>query len=289
MHGIGPFSSSCSQALHWSRCSSGATLSRGSPPRAVTSPVGAAISRGEQRPESSASPARGQPHAAGPRASSQSGRTTPPVRRTTPSNPADEHRPMGQGDRVRRPAEGFESAVAVRVADTARRSRRPTSHGCVAPFDDAVAHRTARPYDFDINQVSFTPSGPSSSRPGRQYYEFQSIVVAREDSPVRGGDQCRPPEGCRSFGAPGRDNEPGAIQDVIKPTTEALRCYNSNDAARCQALEAKQIEGMRRRLADGVLPHDDPGAGRRDRRPARNGRRWRTGSTSACSSTRAAP
>ncbi len=84
-------------------------------------------------------------------------------------------------------------------------------------------------------------SGPSSNDLTDGYYEFNQTVVARKDSPFAKVTSVARLKDSK-LGAQVGTTSLAAIQNVIKPTTEAS-VYDSNDAA-IQALEAKQIEGM---------------------------------------------
>ena len=133
--------------------------------------------------------------------------------------------------------------------------------------------------------MSFTADRAASNDLSDGYYEFNQTVVARKDSAFAKVTSVAGLKTAR-LGAQVGTTSLDAIQNVIKPTTDAS-VYDSNDAA-IQALEAKQIDGLRRRPPDRLLPDDDPDRGHDDRRASSAPRPAARRSTSACCSTRAA-
>jgi polar amino acid transport system substrate-binding protein len=135
--------------------------------------------------------------------------------------------------------EGFESAVAYAVAQELGFAKTDVVW-VVAPFNTAIAPGP-KAFDFDINQISFTPERAQSNDLTEGYYEFNQTVVVRKDSDFAGVKTVSGLKGAK-LGAQVGTTSLAAIQNVIKPTTEAS-VYDSNDAA-IQALQAKQIDGI---------------------------------------------
>jgi len=135
--------------------------------------------------------------------------------------------------------EGFESAVAFAVADQLGFAKADVVW-VVAPFNTVIAPGP-KAFDFDINQVSYTPERADANDLTDGYYTFNQTVVVRKDSTFA---KVTSVAGLRAakLGAQVGTTSLAAIQNVIKPTTQAS-VYDSNDAA-IQALEAKQIDGM---------------------------------------------
>ena len=154
-------------------------------------------------------------------------------------NPAGNAEPWDKDQGDPNTGEGFESAVAYAIAEELGFAKADVVW-VVAPFNTAIAPGP-KAFDFDINQVSYTADRAASNDLTDGYYEFNQTVVVRKDSPfakvtsVAGFKEAK-------LGAQVGTTSLAAIQNVIKPTTQAL-VYDSNDAA-IQALEAKTIDGM---------------------------------------------
>ena len=155
------------------------------------------------------------------------------------SNPAGNTKPWDKDQGDPNTGEGFESAVAYAVADKLGFSKADVVW-VVAPFNVAIAPGP-KAYDFDINQVSYTADRAASNDLTDGYYEFNQTVVVRKDSKFAKVTSVAGLKGAK-LGAQVGTTSLAAIQNVIKPTTEAS-VYDSNDAA-IQALEAKQLDGM---------------------------------------------
>jgi polar amino acid transport system substrate-binding protein len=135
--------------------------------------------------------------------------------------------------------EGFESAVAYAVADKLGFAKADVVW-VVAPFNTVIAPGP-KAFDFDINQVSYTPERAQSNDLTDGYYTFNQTVVVRKDSKFAKVTMVSGLKDAK-LGAQVGTTSLAAIQNVIKPTTQAS-VYDSNDAA-IQALEAKQIDGV---------------------------------------------
>jgi polar amino acid transport system substrate-binding protein len=155
------------------------------------------------------------------------------------SNPAGNTAPWDKDQGDPTTGEGFESAVAYAIAEQLGFAKGDVVW-VVAPFNTAIAPGP-KAFDFDINQVSFTTERAASNDLTDGYYEFNQTVVVRKDSAFATVTSVAGLKDAK-LGAQVGTTSLAAIQNVIKPTTEAS-VYDSNDAA-IQALEAKQIDGM---------------------------------------------
>jgi polar amino acid transport system substrate-binding protein len=136
--------------------------------------------------------------------------------------------------------QGFESAVAYAVAD--KLGFAPSSVSWIAvKFDNSYAPGATKPFDFDINQVSYTPVRAESVDLSDGYYSLTQALVTFKDSKIAAAKSIADLAGFQ-FGAQAGTTSLDTINNVIKPTKEA-RVYDSNDAA-IAALKAKQIDGI---------------------------------------------
>ncbi|MBA2718977.1 MAG: amino acid ABC transporter substrate-binding protein [Chloroflexi bacterium] len=155
------------------------------------------------------------------------------------TNPAGNAAPWDKDQGDPNTGEGFESAVAYAVAEQLGFAKADVVW-VVAPFNTAIAPGP-KAFDFDINQVSFTPERAESNDLTEGYYEFNQTVVVRQDSAFATVKSVAGLKDAK-LGAQVGTTSLAAIQNDIKPTTEAS-VYDSNDAA-IQALQAKQIDGI---------------------------------------------
>ncbi len=155
------------------------------------------------------------------------------------SNPAGNTAPWDKDQGDPTTGEGFESAVAYAVADKLGFTKADVVW-VVAPFNTAIAPGP-KAFDFDINQVSYTPERAEANDLTDGYYTFNQTVVVRKDSAFAKVTSVAGLKGAK-LGAQVGTTSLAAIQNVIKPTTQAS-VYDSNDAA-IQALQAKQIDGI---------------------------------------------
>lgn len=134
---------------------------------------------------------------------------------------------------------GFESAVAYAVAQQLGFAKGDVTWTYV-PFDNSYAPGP-KPFDFDINQVSFTPERAKVVDMSDGYYTVNQALVANKDTPIT---KVTTISGLKDFklGAQQGTTSYQFITDTIKPTAEAS-VYNDNTAA-IAALDAKQIDGI---------------------------------------------
>jgi polar amino acid transport system substrate-binding protein len=134
---------------------------------------------------------------------------------------------------------GFESAVAYAIADQLGFTKDQVIW-TYTPFDSSYAPGP-KAFDFDINQVSFTPERAQAVDMSDGYYVVNQAVVSLADNPVASATSVADLAKYR-FGAQIGTTSLKTITDVIKPTAEAS-VYDTNDAA-ISALNAKQIDAI---------------------------------------------
>ncbi len=134
---------------------------------------------------------------------------------------------------------GFESATAYAVAGKLGFAKGDVTWIYV-PFDSSYAPGD-KAFDFDINQVSYTPDRATAVDMSDGYYTVNQALVAKASTPIT---KVTTISGLKDFrlGAQQGTTSYQFIQDSIKPTTEAS-VYNDNTAA-VAALDAKQIDGI---------------------------------------------
>ncbi len=180
------------------------------------------------------------------------------------SENADGHKtdPWELGDPTN--GQGFESAVAYAVAAKLGFTKDQVAWIYV-PFDNSYKPGP-KTFDFDINEVSFTPERAQVVDMTDGYYFVNQAVAALATNPIA---KVTTISGLAAFklGAQVGTTSYSTITDVIKPTKDPS-VYDTNDAA-IAALKARQIDGIVDRPADGVL-HGRRPAQERDRgRPVR--------------------
>jgi polar amino acid transport system substrate-binding protein len=135
--------------------------------------------------------------------------------------------------------EGFESAVAYAVADELGFSKDEVTW-IVVPFNKSFAPGK-KSFDFDINQISYTPDRAGSVDMSDGYYSLNQAVVALKANDVASATSIADLTGYK-FGAQVGTTSYQTIQDVIQPTKEAS-VYDTNDAA-IAALKGRQIDAI---------------------------------------------
>ena len=134
---------------------------------------------------------------------------------------------------------GFESAVAYAVAGQLGFAADEVTWVAVK-FDNAYAPGP-KTFDFDINQVSFTPERAQTADLSDGYYFLNQSLVAIAGTPIAEARSVADLAGYQ-FGAQAGTTSYDTIVNVIKPTKEP-RVYDSNDAA-IEALKNTQIDGL---------------------------------------------
>lgn len=135
--------------------------------------------------------------------------------------------------------EGFESAVAYAVAKQLGFEASDVVW-VVVPFANSYAPGP-KTFDFDINQVSYTPERAASADLSDGYYSLNQGIVALKSNPVANAKSIADLKGYK-FGAQLGTTSYKTIQTVIAPTTEAA-VYDTNDLA-VAALKGKLIDAI---------------------------------------------
>jgi polar amino acid transport system substrate-binding protein len=134
---------------------------------------------------------------------------------------------------------GFESAVAYAVAK--RLGFTGTQVVWVyTPFNKAIAPGK-KSFDFDINQISYTPARAKVVTFSKSYYDVNQAIVVLKGTKIASVHDIA---GLRSFklGAQIGTTSYDFITSTIKPTTQPA-AYQQNAAA-VEALKNKQIDGL---------------------------------------------
>ena len=138
-----------------------------------------------------------------------------------------------------RSGEGYESAVAYAVASQLGFKSTQVVWKYV-PFNKAFAPGP-KPFDFDINQISYTPERAKVVGFSNSYYDVNQAVVVLNGTKIAA---VRTLAGLRAFklGAQLGTTSYTYIKDKIKPSKQPS-VYPQNAAA-IQALKNKQIDGL---------------------------------------------
>jgi polar amino acid transport system substrate-binding protein len=134
---------------------------------------------------------------------------------------------------------GFESAVAYAVAGALGFSADKVTW-VVVPFSNSFAPG-AKKFDFDINQVSYTPERAQAADLSDGYYFGNQTVVTLQSSSFAKATSITALQSAK-LGAQVGTTSYDAIVNVIMPTNQP-QVYDSNDAA-IQALKNKQIDAI---------------------------------------------
>ena len=135
--------------------------------------------------------------------------------------------------------EGYESAVAYAVAKQLGFDKSEVMWIHV-PFSNSYAPGP-KPFDFDINQISFTPARAKVVDFSDSYYDVNQAVVVNKGTPIASATTVaalKPYE----LGAQLGTTSYQFIKDTIKPSKQPS-VFPSNAAA-VQALKNKQIDGL---------------------------------------------
>ncbi|HET9519573.1 MAG TPA: ABC transporter substrate-binding protein [Candidatus Limnocylindrales bacterium] len=135
--------------------------------------------------------------------------------------------------------EGFESAFAYALAEELGFAKEDVVW-VVVPFDNAYAPG-AKPFDLDVNQVSFSAERAQAVDMSDGYYSLNQSIVALKDNGLASAKTVADLKAFK-FGAQTGTTSLDTITNVIAPTAEAM-IYNSNDDA-IAGLKAKQIDGL---------------------------------------------
>jgi polar amino acid transport system substrate-binding protein len=149
--------------------------------------------------------------------------------------------PKGSTWKINDPStgKGFESAVAYAVAKQMGFARSAVKWTYV-PFAKSYAPGK-KAFDFDINEISFTPARAKVVTFSKSYYDVNQAVVVRKGTPIA---NVHTVAGLRPYklGAQLGTTSYGYIVSKIKPSQKPA-VYQQNIAA-VTALKNKQIDGL---------------------------------------------
>jgi polar amino acid transport system substrate-binding protein len=134
---------------------------------------------------------------------------------------------------------GYESAVAYAIAQKLGFARNQVKWA-YAPFNKAIAPGP-KDFDFDINQVSFTPARARAVTFSISYYDVNQAVVVVKGTKIASADSIAALKPFK-FGAQLGTTSYDVIKRVIKPSQQPS-VFPSNSGA-VQALKNQQIDGL---------------------------------------------
>ena len=135
--------------------------------------------------------------------------------------------------------QGFESAVAYAVAGKLG-FKKDDVHWVVVPFEQSFKPGSKN-FDFDANQISFTPARAKSVDFSNSYYDVNQALVGLKGTPITTAKTTADVKKYK-LGAQIGTTSYDYIINVIKPSSKPL-VYDTNDAA-VQALKSGQIDGL---------------------------------------------
>jgi len=135
--------------------------------------------------------------------------------------------------------EGYESAVAYAVAKQLGFAKGKVQW-VVVPFNTAFAPGKKK-FDFDINEVSFTPARAKAVDFSKSYYDVNQAIVGLSARPIGQASSVADLKGYK-LGAQLGTTSYDYIVKNIKPSKKPA-VFDTNDAA-VQALKNKQIDGL---------------------------------------------
>ncbi len=178
--------------------------------------------------------------------------------------------PKGSPWKINDPStgKGFEPAVAYAVA--ARLGFKPSQVKWVyVPFNRSFAPGP-KAFDFDINQISYTPARAKVVSFSNSYYDVNQALVVLKGKPIA---KVKTIAGLKPFklGAQLGTTSYGFITSTIKPGEAAVGL--PAERRRDPVAEERPDRRARRRPADRVLRHGRPGAALDDPRAVPDGGR----------------
>ena len=138
-----------------------------------------------------------------------------------------------------RSGEGFESAVAFAVADKLGFSKGEVKW-IVVPFNTSFAPGPKK-FDFDINEISYTPARAKVVDFSNSYYNVNQAIVVKNGTPIA---QAKSIADLKPYklGVQIGTTSYQFIKDHIKPSKQPA-VYDTNDAA-VAALKNGQTDGL---------------------------------------------
>jgi polar amino acid transport system substrate-binding protein len=134
---------------------------------------------------------------------------------------------------------GFESAVAYAVAEKLGFSKDEVKW-TVVPFNSSYAPGPKK-FDFDVNQISITPSRAKRVDFSQPYFTAPQAVIALEGSSAAGAKTLADLAAAK-LGVQVGTTSLDAVTASIKPTSQPQVFNDSNDTVR--ALKSKRVEAI---------------------------------------------
>jgi polar amino acid transport system substrate-binding protein len=134
---------------------------------------------------------------------------------------------------------GYEAEVAYAVAEELGFTENEVEW-VVVPFDNAFKPG-AKSFDFDINQVSFTPERDQAVDFSDSYYDVQQAVVTLKSSEFANASSLADFQGAK-LGAPVGTTSFDVIESTIQPGEDPAVFNTLNDAV--TALKNRQVDGI---------------------------------------------
>jgi polar amino acid transport system substrate-binding protein len=134
---------------------------------------------------------------------------------------------------------GYESAVAYAIASQLGFPKAKVKW-TVVPFNNSF-RPGKKPFDFDINQISFSPERARAVDFSMSYYFVNQAVVGRKGTPIAKAKSIAALKPYK-LGAQVGTTSYQYINRFIRPSSKPL-VYDTNDAA-VQALKNGQIDGI---------------------------------------------
>jgi polar amino acid transport system substrate-binding protein len=135
--------------------------------------------------------------------------------------------------------QGFESAVVYAVADKLGFAK-PDVKWTVVPFNTSFAPGPKK-FDFDINEISYTPERAKVVTFSDSYYNVNQAVVAKRGTPIATAQSSADLQKYK-LGAQIGTTSYHYIKEFIKPSKQPA-VFDTNDAA-VAALKNGQIDGL---------------------------------------------
>jgi polar amino acid transport system substrate-binding protein len=134
---------------------------------------------------------------------------------------------------------GYEQETAYAIADELGFSDAEVEW-TVVPFNQSF-RPGPKPFDFDINQVSYSPERASAVDFSDSYYDVEQAVVTIEGSKIANASSIADLEGAK-LGAQIGTTSLDAINNTIQPGPEPSVYDTNNDAV--SGLKARQVDGL---------------------------------------------
>ncbi|HPB72891.1 MAG TPA: ABC transporter substrate-binding protein [Phycicoccus sp.] len=134
---------------------------------------------------------------------------------------------------------GYEAAVAYAIADKLGFAKGDVTW--VRATFTSVTSPGAKPFDFDVNQVSITDERKNAVDFSSGYYTVRQAVVTTKGSAIDGKTSIADLKGAKLGGQVGTTSLAAITKQI--GATSAPSVYDTNDLA-VQALKNKQIDGL---------------------------------------------